>query len=203
MDRAGLARIVVAHSNECGSVFRLASCEAFRFAPYCSDGANGGRGATLQSRRERGLAFTHKKGLAKDKRATKRWAQVVRILKGLSCKQERSVPEPATPGSVVWVDFPFSDAQGSKRRPAVVVNSPEYFNSEKALILLMITSRLEQARCPTDRVILEWRLAGLREESAVRCRPSTVLLEDVEFLGRLHPKDFIEVMSARREALGI
>ena len=69
-------------------------------------------------------------------------------------------------GDIVIVDFP--GAQGTKRRPAVVVSSGEYHQNRPDVIVGLLTSQTQVAIHPTDHILQDWQSAGLREPSAFR-----------------------------------
>jgi len=108
------------------------------------------------------------------------------------------------PGDVILVEFPFSDVEGSKQRPAVVVSASSYPDCENEVIVLMITSQIQRAVCETDCQLWDWREAGLTTPSAVRCRPATIRMERVKsILGRLSEPDWQAVRECLRRAFGI
>ncbi len=110
-------------------------------------------------------------------------------------------PEPL--GRVVCVDFPFSDTEQSKRRPAVAVNTPLHYERTESLIVLYCTTNLE-VKCPTDYRLKHYSQAGLRQEGAVRCRTYTPSEEEVlSEMGRLRKEDFAEIQIRLRRAFGL
>lgn len=70
------------------------------------------------------------------------------------------------PGDVVVVPFPYSDQLAEKRRPAVVVSSPELENRHGILWVAMITST--QIRWNGDVPITDLRTAGLPVRCVIR-----------------------------------
>lgn len=71
-----------------------------------------------------------------------------------------------TPFDVVVVPFPYSDMLAEKRRPALVVSTPESISSTGHIWLAMITS-VDQEMFG-DAVIGDLASAGLRVRSRVR-----------------------------------
>lgn len=69
-------------------------------------------------------------------------------------------------GDVVLVNFPFSEAVGSKVRPAVVMSTPDYEREMGAVIVALITGRLRGG--PFEHRLKAWREAGLAKPSIVR-----------------------------------
>jgi mRNA interferase MazF len=95
------------------------------------------------------------------------------------------------PSDVVLVPFPYRDRLGEKARPAVVVSSPTY-NATGDLVVAAITSH--RARFPTDYELADWKAAGLKIPSTVRCLLATMAAPRVlHHVGRLTPADWTEV----------
>ena len=69
------------------------------------------------------------------------------------------------PGDVVVIDFP--GVTGVKRRPTVVVSSAVYPASRPDVVVGLITSQ-NIALGPTDYLLQDWALAGLRVPSVFR-----------------------------------
>jgi len=68
---------------------------------------------------------------------------------------------------VVAVPFPFTDKQANKKRPALVINKPEYQCKTGHLILLMITSA-KNSSWYSDIQIKDLNTAGLKTPSIIR-----------------------------------
>lgn len=69
---------------------------------------------------------------------------------------------------VVLVRFPFTDQQGSKQRPAVVISSDGYNQNRPDLVLMAITSRIREPRAYGEARVEDWELAGLLKASAIK-----------------------------------
>ena len=107
-------------------------------------------------------------------------------------------------GDVVLVPFPFSDLSASKARPAVVVSSTDYHESQPDLLLAALTSQVERATGRFDYRLRDWRGAGLRFPSALK--PVLVTLEPSRVLhriGELSAADLAAVDERLRAALGL
>lgn len=65
------------------------------------------------------------------------------------------------PGDIVSVEFPYSDLQGRKRRPGLVLSG-----DDEDLLLARITTR--PAREAGDMSLIQWSEAGLPKASTVR-----------------------------------
>ena len=93
-------------------------------------------------------------------------------------------------GDVVLVPFPFTNQDGGKRRPAVVINSVTYSTLRPDIIVLAISSRVALSPTQLDAVLGDWRGAGLIKPSMVKPVALTVERSVVlAKLGRLSPPD--------------
>jgi mRNA interferase MazF len=105
------------------------------------------------------------------------------------------MPEPVhAQGDVLLAWLVFSDGEGRKRRPVLVVHD---FGDDD-LLVLPITS--QPARIPADVVLSDWQGAGLRLPSTVRAEKLATIGKSVvaRKLGVLPPADLASV----RQALG-
>ena len=99
------------------------------------------------------------------------------------------------PFDVVVVPFPFTDREADRRRPALVVSSPDFNAIHDQSILAMITSA--GGDWPSDVAIRDWREAGLSVPCKVRLKLFT--LDDARILrraGALSDRDAEVVRSA-------
>ena len=97
---------------------------------------------------------------------------------------------------VVVVPFPFSDRQATRRRPALVVSSPDFNAAHDQSILAMITSA-GGGEWPSDVAILDWDEAGLSVPCKVRLKLFT--LDDAVILrktGALSERDAAAVRTS-------
>ena len=81
---------------------------------------------------------------------------------------------------VVVVPFPFTDRQSDRRRPALVVSSPDFNATHDQSVLAMITTA--GGDWPSDVAIRDWREAGLSVPCKVRLKLFT--LDDALVLRR-------------------
>ncbi len=96
-------------------------------------------------------------------------------------------------GDVVLVPFPFADLSTTKTRPAVVVSSQLYHQTEPDIIIAAITSQI-QHRSDTDTLLNDWQAAGLLKPSLVKSSLATLEPNMVRHkLGKLSSSDLIEV----------
>ncbi len=77
-------------------------------------------------------------------------------------------------GDVVLVPFPFSERQGVKRRPALIVSSDAYNAATGEVIVAQLTSRVNAPSRPGDHRIGSWEQAGLLAPSLARARLATL-----------------------------
>ena len=77
------------------------------------------------------------------------------------------------PFDVVVVPFPFTDREADRRRPALVVSSPDFNATHDQSILAMITSA-GGGEWPSDVAIRDWREAGLSVPCKVRLKLFTL-----------------------------
>ena len=76
------------------------------------------------------------------------------------------------PFDVVVVPFPFTDREAERRRPALVVSSPEFNATHAQSILAMITSA--GGEWPSDVALRDWNEAGLSVPCRVRLKVFTL-----------------------------
>ena len=105
------------------------------------------------------------------------------------------------PGNIVTALLP--GARETKRRPAVVVSTPDYHLARPDAILAIITSRVEDADTDFDCVIFHWSEAGLHSPSAMRSYLFTVEQSQITKIGHLSETDWNEVQARLKLALGI
>ena len=94
-------------------------------------------------------------------------------------------------GDIVSVQFPYSDLQGSKRRPGLVLHV-----DEKDVLLARITTR--PPTVATDVSLAHWTESGLPRASTVRLTKLASIDQGLIHrpVGRLHPADAAAVMQA-------
>ncbi|MEJ5251549.1 MAG: type II toxin-antitoxin system PemK/MazF family toxin [Chthonomonadetes bacterium] len=111
---------------------------------------------------------------------------------------------PYEQGDIVLVDFPYSDASGSKQRPAIVLSTDEYHKNSEDVILVAITSKEPKTFRSTDYFLQDWLSEGLDKPSWVR---STLITAHrsriVQKIGRLTERDLQGVKQCIRRACGL
>lgn len=106
-------------------------------------------------------------------------------------------------GDVLLVPFPFTDQTGTKKRPAVVVNSPIYNQRHNDVILMAITSQVRKPLNFGELEIIEWNKAGLLKPSVIKPVFTTVE-EKIIFkkLGSLDVSDETNLRNNIQQILG-
>jgi mRNA-degrading endonuclease toxin of MazEF toxin-antitoxin module len=107
-------------------------------------------------------------------------------------------------GAVVRVrDYPFTDQEGSKTAPAVVLSSSRYHEECTDVILARITSRLQNKTRFGSVVVQDFVACGLSKESVIKPVIMTVrqdLVHDV--LGQLDARTLANLRRAFNTVLG-
>ncbi len=104
-------------------------------------------------------------------------------------------------GDVVVVPFPFVDRPISKRRPALVLSSEDFNDSNGQSVLLMITTGAG-SMWPSDTIISDPTAAGLVHRCLVRWKvfslPNQTMLQRI---GRLSEPDLAAIRKGARTSL--
>jgi mRNA interferase MazF len=113
-------------------------------------------------------------------------------------------------GDVVLLDFPFSDATGSKVRPAVVVQNNAHTRRMTSTIVVLITKTIRRARREPTHFLIHadspaGKATGLHFDSAVTCTNLYTVHEDfVHYrIGRLPDALVPTLDDCLKAALGI
>lgn len=109
----------------------------------------------------------------------------------------------ASRGDVVLVRFVFSDESGAKLRPAVIVSSRAYNKARQEVIVAAVTSNV-QRRLIGDRLVADWRAAGLLFPSLVTGILRTIKRAMIERrLGSLPAPELLAVDRQLRRSLAL
>jgi mRNA interferase MazF len=105
-------------------------------------------------------------------------------------------------GDVVLANFPFTNQQASKKRPAVIVSSDKYHEERDDVIIMAITSNLDDWRVG-DVLLKHWEESGLIEESMAKA-VFLSLEKSLVFrkLGKLAAEDAETVKESIKAAFG-
>ena len=107
-------------------------------------------------------------------------------------------------GDVILLTVPFSDAAGSKYRPAVVLSTDDYHDAWDELLIAGLTSRSPKTARASDYGLRDWKQAGLSQLSWVRSHLATVHRQIVvRKLGQLSPTDLQGMEQSLRVATGL
>jgi len=117
---------------------------------------------------------------------------------------------PLTHGDVVLVLFPFTDASGSKKRPALVVQCDRNNRRVQNVILALITSNTARASTEPTQLLIEiatpdGKQAGLLHDSAIKCEHLMTMHERLidRVIGPLPPGMMQQVDQCLRSALDL
>jgi mRNA interferase MazF len=106
-------------------------------------------------------------------------------------------------GDIVLTKVIFSEGEGIKKRPALVVSSDKYHMNRQEVIIAAITSNISRSLTGDTR-INQWEEAGLRFPSTVTGIFQTIKRDMVDRkLGTLVDEDFQRVKENLIQALGI
>ena len=93
-------------------------------------------------------------------------------------------------GQIVLVRFPFTDQQGSKQRPAVIISSSAYNQARPDIILMAVTSQIRSKLGFGEAIIADWQAAGLLKPSLIKPIVFTAEKSIIrKGLGKLEEKD--------------
>jgi mRNA interferase MazF len=107
------------------------------------------------------------------------------------------------PGAVILVPYPFGERAGGRKRPVLVVSSPQYHQETGELIVAQITGRVSAPARAGDYRIEGWRQANLPRPALVRARLATIQRSLVlRQLGRLSDPDFRAALGSVQAVLG-
>jgi mRNA interferase MazF len=105
-------------------------------------------------------------------------------------------------GDIVLVPFPFSDQTTVKKRPAVIISSNEYNDNSSDVIIIAVTSQINEVMEIGECLIIDWRKAGLIKLSYIKPAISTIekalILKN---LGKLSDRDIYSMNNALAELL--
>jgi mRNA interferase MazF len=102
---------------------------------------------------------------------------------------------------VILVQFPFTNLEQNKQRPALVLNKTPYSEKLELITLAMITSKLDGPRIVGDYEIKDWKGAGLLHPSLLRLAKIATLENSlvIKTLGFLSETDQKKVKNAFKE----
>ena len=110
---------------------------------------------------------------------------------------------PCDRGDVVIVRIRFTDGEGTKKRPAVIVSGEDYHESRSDAVMVALST---QRAVPYfgDCDLLEWRQAGLPQPTKAKGVIQTIDRSTIETrLGALSSGDYARVQDSIRGILGL
>lgn len=115
---------------------------------------------------------------------------------------------PFNRGEVVLARFPFTDASGAKRRPALVVQCDRNNHRLHDVILALITSNTARAQTEPTQLLIEvattaGQRSGLLHDSAIKCEHLMTIHEQwiERVIGQLSTETMQQVDQCLRAAL--
>jgi mRNA interferase MazF len=106
-------------------------------------------------------------------------------------------------GDVVVVEFPFTDGERSKRRPAVAISARDYVEQRADVILMAITSQVSPAGGELEAFVMKWQEAGLAKPSALKPVVFTIDQRLIRAkIGSLMPDDVQQLRDLLSHMLG-
>jgi len=106
-------------------------------------------------------------------------------------------------GEIVLTKVVFSNGEGVKKRPALIVSSDRYHKNRQETIIAAITSNIYRSLTGDTRII-QWEEAGLKFPSVVTGIFQTIKKDMIDKkLGTLSKEDFVLVKENLKLALGI
>ena len=107
------------------------------------------------------------------------------------------------PGAVVRVEIRFSEGQGKKRRPAVILSGDDYHRSRADTVVLALSSQM-QVTYYGDCELLDYKGAGLPAPTKAKGVIETVAQASIDHqYGFLTAVDFVRVKDSVREILNL
>jgi mRNA interferase MazF len=101
------------------------------------------------------------------------------------------------------VNYRYTDGEGSKRRPAVVVSSPAYHASKADAVIIPLTTRMS-SNYFGDYDLVDWAGAGLPRRSRAKGVLATVERTTIEKLyGKLSDQDLDGIKGSIRAILDL
>ncbi len=100
-------------------------------------------------------------------------------------------------GDVVLVPFPFSDQATIKKRPAIIISTNKYNDNSSDVIIIAVTSQINNSMGIGECLIIDWQKAGLIKISSIKPAISTIektlILKN---LGKLSDRDMCSMNNA-------
>lgn len=106
-------------------------------------------------------------------------------------------------GDVVLVSFPFTNLQTTKKRPAVIISRQNYQQNRPDVILMAITSQVQQPLAANETLLHDWQKAGLVKPSVLKPLIATIEKNRIiKIIGKLSTADRKNVNKIIQAILG-
>jgi len=106
-------------------------------------------------------------------------------------------------GDVILINFPFTNLQTSKQRPAVIVSSEMYQESRPDIILMAITSQIRKPLSTGEAIVEDWERTGLIKPSVFKPIIATIEKDKIiRKLGQLSSNDKLRLNEIIQTILG-
>jgi len=108
------------------------------------------------------------------------------------------------PGDVILINYPYTSAKASKKRPAVIISNADYNDIRNEFVAMPITSQMDRTDYPGDTVLLDWKETGLRKPGITKGILFTLeeLIID-KLIGQLTARDLQNIRVSLREIFKI
>lgn len=106
-------------------------------------------------------------------------------------------------GDIILVEFGFSEGEGAKKRPALIISTDNYHKNRHEVIITAITSNMERVLFG-DTKIDGWKEAGLMYPSLntgiIRTIKESMIIQK---LGTISSLDFRKIEENLKKAIGL
>lgn len=106
------------------------------------------------------------------------------------------------PGDVILINYPYTSARASKKRPAVIVSNADYNDIRNEFVAMPITSQMDRTDWPGDTVLIDWRKAGLLKPGISKGILFTLEEHIIDkLIGHLTQRDLQDIRYSLKEIL--
>lgn len=107
-------------------------------------------------------------------------------------------------GDVVFVPFPHTDRSASKVRPVIVINEAKYQSISNDLIVVFLTSKIDNSHPEFDYLLHDWKKANLKHPTLMKSKLAVVHASLIQYrVGSLSRDDVAGVENALANALSL
>jgi len=106
------------------------------------------------------------------------------------------------PGDIILINYPYTSARASKKRPAAIVSNADYNDIRNEFVAMPITSQMDRTDWPGDTVLFDWKKAGLLKPGIVKGVLFTLEEHIIDKqIGHLSVRDLQNIRLSLREIL--